>query len=505
MVELSRTVGGPVEDSYVVQDKVQEAELDPTMIVEEDELFAVEAWEPCIVCGATDETHELMYCDGCDKAVHVFCAGYDETPDVWYCESCLSDLEADTGLTGMASAMRRQPRRRAATAPRGARRRDNDAIWARVWQEVSRRLDLDLDFPYDEEPVAQRTPQQRRELAHWQRRLEMADEQHGARDRLRGIAAARLQPAQVTSAPEPESQEELKAWNAFNKARESQEAPAAVRRRKRKATASPASPNEQQAAEQPQLKRPRLRRPRTALEQQQQEAAESSHAAAQRNDDRSTFLSSLLKDVETKPISASSPDASEQNNGQYSPQNSSPLRSPTSSGHNTPRALSPTPPPHRPMSPPLSSTIVPLSSPINTTFSPFSPAGMPHGQDHVDGLLRRGRRRDSHDSHQDGDGMGPRDRASSSSPSRNLSYSAKEEIQRMVKLALGPRYREKEINKDQYTDINRDVSRKMYDQVRDASALTDHTERERWQGVAEDEVRKAIAMLHFGTVSDADL
>lgn len=505
MVELSRTVGGQVVDSYAVRDKVQEAELDPTMIVEEDELFAVEAWEPCMVCGASDETHELMYCDGCDKAVHVFCAGHDETPDVWYCESCLSDMEVDTGLTGMASAMRRRPRRRAINTTRAPRRRDNDAIWARVWQEVSRRLDIDLDFPYAEEPVAQRTPQQRRELAQWQRRLEMAEDQHGARDRLRGIATARLQPAQVTSVPEPESQEELKAWNAFNKARESQEAPSAVRRRKRKSTASPASPHEPQASDQPQLKRPRLRRPRTVLEQQQQEAAESSHAAAQRTDDRSTFLSSLLKDVETKPVSASSPGASEQNNGQYSPQNSSPLRSPTSSGHNTPRALSPTPPPQRPMSPPLSSTIVPLSSPVGTTFSPFSPTGVPHGQDHADGLFHRGRRRPSQDSHNDNDGAAPKNRASSASPSRNLSYSAKEEIQRMVKLALGPRYRDKEISKDQYTDINRDVSRKMYDQVRDASALTDQAERERWQGVAEDEVRTAIATLHFGTATDGDV
>ena len=68
----------------------------------------------------------------------------------------------------------------------------------------------------------------------------------------------------------------------------------------------------------------------------------------------------------------------------------------------------------------------------------------------------------------------------------------------MVKLALGPRYKDKEINKDQYTDINRDVSRRMYDLVGNASALTDHAERERWQAVAEEEVREAIATLHFG-------
>lgn len=65
----------------------------------------------------------------------------------------------------------------------------------------------------------------------------------------------------------------------------------------------------------------------------------------------------------------------------------------------------------------------------------------------------------------------------------------------MVKLALGSRYRNKEITKDQYTDINRDVSRKMYDLIHDASALADHEEREKWQEFANDEVHKAITAM----------
>ncbi|KAI6952364.1 hypothetical protein KC329_g19235, partial [Hortaea werneckii] len=65
MVQLSRAMGAPVVESYAVQDKTQEAELDPTMIIE-DELFAVETWEPCMICETADDTHETMYCDGCD-------------------------------------------------------------------------------------------------------------------------------------------------------------------------------------------------------------------------------------------------------------------------------------------------------------------------------------------------------------------------------------------------------------------------------------------------------
>lgn len=73
-----------------------------------------------------------------------------------------------------------------------------------------------------------------------------------------------------------------------------------------------------------------------------------------------------------------------------------------------------------------------------------------------------------------------------------MSYSAKEEIQRMVKMTLRPRYLEKTINKDQYTDINRSVSRKMYELVGDASALADQRARERWQEMAATEVQSAI-------------
>jgi hypothetical protein len=84
-----------------------------------------------------------------------------------------------------------------------------------------------------------------------------------------------------------------------------------------------------------------------------------------------------------------------------------------------------------------------------------------------------------------------------------MSYSAKEEIQRMVKLALRPRYVDKTINKDQYTDINRDISRKMYDLVGDASALADQGARERWQGMAADEVQKAITSLTVQAATSA--
>lgn len=480
-MELSKAIGAAVIDSYAVQDKVQEAEIDPSMIME-DELFAVETWEPCVVCGTSNDAHSQMYCDGCDKAVHIFCAGFDvgEAPDVWYCETCHVDIEADAGLPSLRATLRGQPRRQGRNANAGRRvgGRRNDTSWARVWQEVSRRLDLDLDFPFsDDEPTRDtRTPQQRREFRQWQRRFEVADRQ-GVSNRLRDIAQTRQQQQQ----PAPESQEELRAWNAFDKARELHEPNA----RKRKATDSPASPREPEP-EPRKLKRPRLRRPAGAAGSP---PAESSHAAAQRGaaQEGATFLSSLLREVENNPSSAGSPGPSSPANGQQSPRNSSPARSPGSSGYGSP-AFSATPP----LSP-----IAHSASPPNPLFSPFSPAVASQDLERSSRTRTRSRarRRPHEQQHDSGYDENYHSGVDALSPSRNMSYSAKEEIQRMVKLALRPRYLEKLINKDQYTDINRDVSRRMYDLVGDASALADQSAQERWQGIAADEVQKAIAAV----------
>ena len=72
----------------------------------------------------------------------------------------------------------------------------------------------------------------------------------------------------------------------------------------------------------------------------------------------------------------------------------------------------------------------------------------------------------------------------------------------MVKSALGSRYRTREITKDQYTDINRDVSRMLYDKIGDAGSLSTAEERDKWQNMAVEEVQKAIVMAQ-GEQSDS--
>jgi hypothetical protein len=64
----------------------------------------------------------------------------------------------------------------------------------------------------------------------------------------------------------------------------------------------------------------------------------------------------------------------------------------------------------------------------------------------------------------------------------------------MVAAALNPYWKKQEVSKDQFTDINRNISRKLYDRVEDLGVL-DQNNREGWEKVANEEVSKAVEAL----------
>jgi hypothetical protein len=64
----------------------------------------------------------------------------------------------------------------------------------------------------------------------------------------------------------------------------------------------------------------------------------------------------------------------------------------------------------------------------------------------------------------------------------------------MVAAALTPYYKKQEVSRDQFTDINRNISRKLYDRVVDLGVL-DQNNRDGWEKVANEEVSKAIEAL----------
>jgi hypothetical protein len=506
MVEISRRLGGPVVSSYAVEDKVQVAEIDPSMIVEEDYLEDDGSYDACMVCDEFGESSQLMFCAICEQLCHVFCAGLDRMPSrgPWYCSTCMENPEQ------LAQAGRQRPRGSPAAFPRfpGRATRRGQRVgapdeWVGVWQSVWNRLHLDLDFPFDDDESAtsERLDVQRREMQEWERRFEIA-RRNGAGSRFRAAANPVLRREVPKTPVDPESQEELRAWNAFEKARGQLDRPGSVassRRSHRKRKSVDSSPSEAE----PRVPERKLKRPRTRIPV---DNGESSVAGAQRatqnrspvNGARDTeppvvtgFLQSLLKEVEGSrdeeaEIAAPRPRRVIIDRA-CSPQGSSPGLSPV---YPTPRAGTPPPPLNlnfnRPLSPQQHAS--PHQSPAyspGSNFSPYSPvADEPRSS-------RQKQARSSGPLHSP-------PRSKDSSPTRAaLSYSTKQEIQRMVTAPLRPLYQKKEVTKDQYTEINRDVCRLIYDRVGGvgAAALMDQGTRDKWQKMAEQEVHAALKAL----------
>ena len=487
--------------------------------------------QPCLVCGDDENEEVLLQCDGCDRYYHTYCIGLSEVPlGHWFCETCNAQRAMESVCPNESAVYVRRPHHTADRRTRGQQRqvRNNNQIsasgWARVWQQVWDRLNLDLDFPFDEGhdnnnlERTQRASSQRAGLSQWERRLQIAASQ-GAANRFRDTASALRDIQSVRERPtvsEPESREELRAWNALEKAKEIELDPTPRRKRKSATT----SPSEHEPVAEPQrpLKRPRTRR-------NQDHAGGSSHVNGEVTDSRRSsvagpfvsrnlnthinappsngpsFLQSMLKEIET----SSAPDESKAARypanpatGYSSSHPSSPAASPNSSNHATPRARSLTPPPSlntRPGSPTL------LTSKVEPIYPPpeFSPVRSPESSS----VTYRG----SDESRQRlKDRRQPRAqpasspaRSQESSPARlSMPLSTKADLQKMVTTALKPHYHSNTVSKDQYTDINRNVSRMLYDKVGDKGSI-DGEARDAYAKMAQEEVAKAISFLKDAT------
>ncbi|OJI99358.1 hypothetical protein ASPVEDRAFT_125616 [Aspergillus versicolor CBS 583.65] len=515
VVELSDRVGGPVLSSYGVQDRVQVADVDPSMVVEyiDDDLSDS---QPCTICGNADHEEQLLLCDGCDVPTHTYCIGLDEVPaGSWYCSRCETQrpigLSSDAPDRPSLAQNRRRHRTRAQQRRVQSRNQINSLHWARVWQSVWDHLNIDLDFPFDDDRAVERVlQQQRREQAHqrefrtWQRRFEVAERQGGSnrfRDTaaLLDIEAPRPSRPRVPRepTPEPESLEEMRAWNAFERAREIENNPTAARKRK-EPTMSP-SPEPTEPARK--LKRPRTRRAQdlAALAVQNGESSRtaSAQASARINADASSepsFLQSLLKEVEdaSTPPSVNSYGPSAPVSAEHStPGPSSPSLSPAPSNQSSPHLSSSTPLPNigsRPISP------IQLTSPNEKTPPLFSPEVSPtnsqkENTEESPSRPPRARRvpRAAH--------ISRTARSNENSPTRpGLSLAVKSDIQKLVGAALKPYYRSKIVSKEEYTDINRSISRKLYESALGLETLQQPL-RTQLETMAKEEVQSAIDAL----------
>ena len=486
------------------------------MLIEEYEEEAEE--QPCVVCGEDDNEERLLACDGCDAYYHTYCVDLEDVPvGHWYCESCETQRAIESVCPTGSNRAAQRPHHTADRRTRGQQRQlrirnqANSSSWARVWQSVWDNLNLDLDFPFDEGSDtaridrAQRAASQRRDFRQWERRFQVAERQGGA-NRFRDTASALLDLQATREHPavlEPESREEIRAWNAFEKAKEIELDPNPKKKRK-SATNSPSDPESHAQPQRP-LKRPRTRRtidntevPNSATPEASATSSRPSglhNVAAQRNGP--SFLQSMLREIETStnPEGFQTQQNMQSVTGHSSPQPSSPGVSPTTSNHPSPRARSTTPPPSvatRPGSPfSLTSKVEPIyppaefspaRSPIDTTF-----AHRPHHEKRPTIKSRRQSRPPVQSS--------GAPRSEDTSPTRTtMPLSTKTDLQRMVSTALSPHYQSNTVSKDQYTDINRNVSRLLYEKVGDAGSVKGEA-RKTWERLASEEVAKAVQSL----------
>lgn len=527
-----RTLLGSVISSYAVSDRTQVADLDPSLLIED--LDDGSDSQPCPICGDDDNEDHLLSCDGCSEQYHTYCVDLDDIPvGHWFCEACATQRAIDSVCPRPLQRPHQTADRRTRGQRRQARTRNqaSSSSWARVWQSVWDRLNLDLDFPFDEESnglyngASQQTAQDRREFRQWERRLQVAERQ-GGNNRFRDTASTLLDLRATRERPPPpepesESNEEIRAWNALDKAKEIQLDPAPNSRKRKSANSSPSDQDPAPKQERP-FKRPRTRRTMDLGEPsgdaQPEVSARGRLPAKPTNPHRPdvggttpgsngpSFLQSLLNEVES---SAPPDEAKGQTRlsmlnitGHSSPQVSSPGASPTSSNYASPRALSRTPPPFpstRPGSPfSLTSKVEPIFPPPE--FSPErSPADFSSGHrasPESRGYLNEVRQTRPRFQSSPYSNL---PRSEETSPTRlNISLSAKSDVQKMVSAALKPYYKSNTVSKDQYTDINRNISRMIYEKIGETGSVNGDA-KESWERLASNEVAKAVESLKPAT------
>ncbi|KAJ3569755.1 hypothetical protein NPX13_g5973 [Xylaria arbuscula] len=555
LVHVYDKVGGTLITSYKVEDKKQVHEFDPQAWLDEnpEEEEETRPCPICnnadhedllLLCDGCDAPYHT-YCVGLDTVPrgHWFCLECAEGA----AELLAAELDdpdvAVSGLAGLSDGQSDYLPRTQATMRR-ARQRARSDEWQGAWGQIAGRvwdaLNIDLDNHEDDEALhhyrrsQQRSERERREYQRWQQRLNIAS-RLGAHDvfveNLPIVAPQQsTRPPPVQAPPPQETREEKQAWGALERAMEAEApSPSSPNQRKRKARSVTASPVEPPPPER-KLKRPRTRRVPT-----QSEASTSNQAPAQTADsaaagpsmsgrDRSppspplpvlntegpSFLSSLLKEVEMstgsddESIRALLPTIKPTSDPQ------SPVTSPSPSGHSSPRALSMTPPPRgindRPGSP------LSLSSRIEPNYPPANYIVTRDGGEHSDSESRP-RNQPQHNHHQpqpNGTSISleirqPRPRrhrpvdisnnlvhSPDASPTRSeLPFEMKESISGIVKDALKPHWKSGQLTADQYANINRDLSHRLYKEVSEQE-LNDQA-RSRFEKIATKEVARAIA------------
>ncbi|KAK9476330.1 hypothetical protein V1514DRAFT_337196 [Lipomyces japonicus] len=507
-IEVLKIVDGDVQFTYHVNDKVQMADLDPQFI-EDPEDLELEDQTPCLICDFGGRENELLLCDSCDLPYHASCLGLDGVPpDAWYCFSCIDNHLVPESQSRRQSSRRTAGQRQASSASRttsrtGGRTRQ----WGRAWQTVWDRLNQDLAWENTEDPSDDvqneedlvelpdgsrfrrtgRRPVSTRsrinrladERRLWTVRLRIA-ESTGSASHFRRTAPWLLGSQEDEDGSWHESPDMIASWNMLEEALELNEPSTSttpINLRRRRVVSSPRVDHDEQESSSRKLKRPR------ASQRRQDQIAHtedepSSHSSSEFNSAGPSLMKSLLQDIR-RPSSPTQESSFLLNLNTNAPNGELP----------TPGPMSPRFFPLPASSPARSPSLSPTLLPSNASLLPSPPAELKHSS-----ILSAA----TSPALSGVQSPPPQSQFSSPPPSHKasdyqLSLERKTEIQEIVRAVLRPFYRSGDINKDEYTDINKKVSHILYDLVSTNEAQAEHAHdarfKEEWLEIAQKNVQ----------------
>ena len=436
---LSKLTLGPILRSYPVADKVQAVTHDEDIPPEETEEYGEINWR-CIICGRADQEEILLLCDNCNDAYHTHCLDIDGVPEGdWFCPNCINFTHLDfTTRTFPAPGRLARTAIQAVQHPttrsrRGSRRRQLQEQWDRAWARMRDRAweQLDADVREDEAASEGRslTARQNEERIRWMNRLSHSHNSGAAYLRATRSESGRSNRPDTPPAAMSDPEED-RAWSMFDAARSS--ADRAAKRARRTSSredtpnssrnATPRTPVRSPPTQTRRLKRPRTRRVTPPAEVQDATPDPAATAtpvsvlgtrrtpSAAPTESGGTFLQGLLSNI-NRPKSPQTPlDVS----AVLTPAARTLLFGPS--------------PPHSPPLPATNATKLDSLPSLNDLL-PASPD------------------------------LPPRQR--SSSPS----FAVKSQIQTLVSQALKPHYRSGRLSRDEFTEINKKICRKLYEVV----------------------------------------
>lgn len=545
---------GAILETYPVKDKIQVQQYDDPLFDEDEGVCEVcirgENLDDLLICDDCDRSFHT-YCLGLDSipsGATWYCPGCCERHRAGRLTSGLyaparsrtrQALRSGRGTRTVGAVRRLQQQTHYDTLRR------EDRAWRNAWQH----LDSDLEFLNDERAASVSLAEEHlrtRQAVRMMRRREVAAAQTdggpNAFDQPLAWMTPTSRPRTFPHSQQPISEEERSAWRMFDIVEGTEKSPRKrSRRSSRELTRSPIS-----EAEKPRRKRPRTRRDSQLLDENSKNGESLSNTpAAPCLEDLTnagstapgSYLGSILESIaksaentlpdppptglwgidlsKMRPLSPEPSNSASPRSRPISPIDVSPF-SPTSPPRSRPHSPVQTgqipPPPSSPTrrtpivsyiqsaparawelspsSPPTSRASSPIqrqqqshSYPSSDREEPGSDDGRGGASSSSDTDSRSNKRERHHRQRQQGEG-------------RHSSITAqdKEDITKIVRSVLKPLYPEK-LSKDDFTEINKSVSRKLYQLVEADTSRGVANNKEKWIKVAEEEVMNAVECL----------